>query len=324
MVIITGGAGFIGSVLMRELNNEGIEDILIVDDLGKGEKWRNLVKGKYSDFIHKDLFLDRIKKNNAPKDIEGIVHLGACSSTTENDANYLMENNFHYSQAVCSYAVENGIRFINASSAATYGAGELGFFDNTENLPKLRPLNMYGYSKQLMDLWLIKNGFEKEVASLKFFNVYGPNEYHKGSMQSVALKLFHQIETTGEALLFESNVPDLGHGEQKRDFVYVKDCARLIFWLLYDGKRVGGILNVGTGRGETFNSLAEAVFRVMKREPSIRYIPMPEKIAGKYQNFTQADMNWLDQKECPVSFRGIEAGIEDYIGNYLAKTDIYM
>lgn len=324
MLILTGGSGFIGSVVLRRLNEMGRDDIIIVDDLGKGEKWRNLRKGRFVDFIHKNDFLERVKGGSVPWPVDGVVHLGACSSTTNTDANYLMKNNFHYSRDICRFALEKGARFINASSAATYGAGERGFSDDTESTEALCPLNMYGYSKQLMDLWLLREGLAGKVASLKFFNVYGPNEYHKGEMRSVALKFFEQIRDTGEARLFASDTPGIADGEQKRDFVYVKDCASLVCWLLEAGADVNGILNVGTGRAASFNELALAVFAAMDKPVRIRYVPMPENLAGKYQNFTQADMSWLKKTSGAPQFMDVSSGIFDYARNYLAKNDIYL
>lgn len=324
MYIITGGAGFLGSSLLWELNNQGIEDILIVDNLGRSEKWRNLVKRRYRDYMHRDMFLEKIQKGTLHYDIEGVIHLGACSSTTENNADFLMENNFHYSQAVCRFALDKGARLINASSAATYGAGEHGFSDSCDNIERLRPLNMYGYSKQLFDLWLKRENLLAEVASLKFFNVYGPNEYHKGSMASVAGKLYAEIEKSGTATLFASNSSEYKDGEQKRDFVYVKDCARLMAWLLAEGKNIGGIRNVGSGVARTFNSVAESVFSALAKPIEIIYREMPGQIAHNYQNYTCADMGWLEKTGYPRKFTGLEDGVTDYVRNYLAKSDRYL
>lgn len=323
MYIITGGAGFIGSVLLRQLNKRGLEDIVIVDNLANSEKWRNLVKGRYADYLHRDHFLDLVRRRSLPWGVEAIIHLGACSSTTEKNADFLMENNFHYSRELARHALEKGLRFINASSAATYGGGELGFSDRRELVEKLRPLNMYGYSKQLFDLWLLREGLDKEVASLKFFNVYGPNEYHKGDMQSVVVKLWREVRDTGEATLFASNVAGLGDGEQKRDFVYVQDCAALIDWLLTDGIKTGGIMNVGTGRARAFNELALAVFSAMGKKPAIKYCPMPAQLEGKYQNYTCADMTWLKESGYSRPFFTLEAGVKDYVQNYLMGADAY-
>lgn len=324
MHIITGGAGFIGSALLWQLNRLGIEDILIVDNLGTGEKWRNLVKGRYLDYMHRDKFLEKIKGGLLSSNIESVIHLGACSSTTEVDADFLMENNFHYSCAVCRFALEKGARFINASSAATYGGGENGFHDDDVNIVKLRPLNMYGYSKQLFDLWLLRENILSEVASLKFFNVYGPNEYHKGAMASVASKLFTEIEQTGVATLFASENEKFSDGEQERDFVYVKDCVRLIAWLLAEGQRVNGIRNVGLGKANSFNTVAQAVCKAMNRPVRIAYRPMPASIAANYQYYTCADMGWLAEVAYPYEFTSLESGVEDYVRNYLAKPDRYL
>lgn len=324
MHIITGGAGFLGSALLWRLNTLGIEDVLVVDNLGQSEKWRNLVKARYTDYMHRDAFLEAIGAGKFPFQVDSVTHLGACSSTTETDCDFLMGNNFHYSQAVCRFALERGARFINASSASTYGAGEHGFSDDIAVIPSLRPLNMYGYSKQLFDLWLLREKLDQSVASLKFFNVYGPNEYHKGPMMSVAGKLFGEIGATGKASLFASNRPDLADGDQKRDFVYVKDCVDLMAWLLLDAPLVNGIHNVGTGTAATFVSVARAVFAAMNRPPEIVYRPMPENIAANYQNYTCADMAWLAASGYGGKFMDINDGIDDYVRNYLATSDAYL
>ncbi len=324
MHIITGGAGFLGSALLWRLNQLGIDDILVVDNLGSGEKWRNLVKARYYDYMHRDAFRVRIKQGDLGFRVDAVVHLGACSATTECDADFLMENNFHYTRDVCCFALERGARFITASSAATYGAGENGFDDSECGIAKLRPLNMYGYSKQLFDLWLLREKLLPEVASLKFFNVYGPNEYHKGSMASVACKLFTEIGATGEATLFASNSEAYQDGEQSRDFVYVKDCVNLMAWLLQEGKQVTGVRNVGSGEARSFNSVAHAVFAAMGLPARIKYRPIPESIARNYQNYTCAQMDWLKERGYPDKFTSLEAGIEDYVRNYLAKPDRYL
>ena len=323
MIVVTGGAGFIGSALLWQLNSLGRDDILVVDNLADSSKWQNLVKRKYADYMHRDRFIDLARENALPFDISAIVHLGACSSTTESDADFLMENNFHYSRDLCCFALEKGARFINASSAATYGDGSSGFSDKLEVLPELRPLNMYGYSKQLMDLWLLRENLLESVASLKFFNVYGPNEYHKGAMQSVIAKAFEQIGKTGRLGLFASNDPAIADGCQKRDFVYVKDCVRLIAWLL-DNTQANGILNVGTGMARTFKSLGEAVFAAMGRPCAIDYVPMPAELEDKYQNYTCADIASLVSAGYPHPFTTLEAGVRDYVQNYLSAKDIYL
>jgi len=323
MLVITGGAGFIGSVLVRQLNAAGRDDIIVVDNLASTEKWRNLVKARYADYLQRERFLDLFQRDALPWRVEAVVHLGACSSTTERDADFLMENNFHYSRDLCRFALDRGARFINASSAATYGDGSRGFSDDPAQISQLKPLNMYGYSKQLFDLWFLRHGLETDVVSLKFFNVYGPNEYHKGPMQSVVVKAFRQIGEGGRLRLFKSDVPGLADGEQKRDFVYVKDCAALMLWLL-ETPSVNGIFNVGTGQARSFNDLGRAVFAAMGRPCAIDYVDMPAELHGKYQSYTCADMTRLRATGCPVRFASLEEGVDDYVRCHLAQDDAYV
>ena len=323
MYIITGGAGFIGSAMLWQLNQQGIDDVVLVDHLGTDDKWRNLVKLTYADYIHRERFRDLLQRDALPWKVEAIIHLGACSDTTEADGDFLMENNFQFSRDICRYALDKGARFIQASSAATYGDGSLGFSDDPDLLPKLRPLNLYAYSKHLLDLWLVRHGLDKEVASLKFFNVYGPNEYHKGEMRSVACKAYKQITKHGDLELFRSTSPDISDGEQKRDFVYVKDCTALMSGLL-ENRHVNGIHNVGSGRARSFNDLGRAVFSAMQRSCRITYVDMPRMLHGKYQNFTQADMNWLDKVGCPIKMTSLEDGVTDFVQNYLSQPDPYL
>lgn len=323
MYIITGGAGFIGSAMLWQLNQQGIDDVVLVDHLGTDDKWRNLVKLTYADYIHRERFRDLLQRDALPWKVKAIIHLGACSDTTEADGDFLMENNFQFSRDICRYALDKGARFIQASSAATYGDGSLGFSDDPDLLPKLRPLNLYAYSKHLLDLWLVRHGLDKEVASLKFFNVYGPNEYHKGEMRSVACKAYKQITKHGDLELFRSTSPDISDGEQKRDFVYVKDCTALMSWLL-ENRHVNGIHNVGSGRARSFNDLGRAVFSAMQRSCRITYVDMPRMLHGKYQNFTQADMNWLDKVGCPIKMTSLEDGVTDFVQNYLSQPDPYL
>lgn len=323
MYAITGGAGFIGSALVWELNRQGISDILVVDHLSSSEKWRNLVNRHYADYMSREKFLELLRKRDLPYRLKGIIHLGACSSTVETNCDFLMENNYHYSCEVCKYALDHNIRFISASSAATYGDGSKGFSDNHEGLAWLRPLNMYGYSKHLFDLWLLRNNLAGKVASLKFFNVFGPNEYHKGNMQSVVAKAYDEILRTGKLSLFSSTVEGIDNGEQKRDFIYVKDCTSLIFWLMRH-EDANGILNVGTGKARSFNDLAKSVFKAMDKPCHIEYIPMPESLISKYQNYTCADMHWLREYNCEFRFRSLEEGVDDYVKEYLSQTDRYL
>lgn len=318
MIIITGGAGFIGSAMIWELNQQGIKDIVVVDNLASTNKWRNLVGLSYHRYIHKDQLMDLLKSRYMEGRIEAIVHLGACSSTTETDCDYLMRNNLEYSKALCRFAQDRGARFIYASSAATYGDGSRGFDDSDEAMDGLHPLNMYGYSKHLFDLWLKGDKLLDKVAGLKFFNVFGPNEYHKEDMRSVVCKAFAQIRQTGKLKLFKSYHKEYADGEQRRDFVYIKDCVRVVDWLIKN-RSVGGIFNVGTGQARTWNDLGRAVFAAMGREPQIEYVDMPDALRGKYQYYTCADLTKLNARGCDVGFQSLEDGITDYVQNYLMK-----
>lgn len=316
MIILTGAAGFIGSCFLEKLNEQGIRDVIVVDRLGHGNKWKNLVGKRFHEFIHKEHFRDMLTLNILDYEIEAIVHFGACSATTESDADYLMDNNYTYSVHLAEFARENDIRFIYASSAATYGLGENGYSDNRFNA--LKPLNMYGLSKHLFDQWVIDNKLDKTFTGLKFFNVFGPNEYHKGDMSSMVYKAFNQIKSTGKVKLFKSNHPDYKDGEQMRDFVYVKDCVEVL-WKIFDTPDFSGIYNLGTGLARNWNDLANAVFQAMDKPVNIEYVEMPESLQGQYQNFTQAEMQKLKDK-CPdVKFGTLEDSIEDYVKNYLLK-----
>ncbi|MDD4702293.1 MAG: ADP-glyceromanno-heptose 6-epimerase, partial [Desulfovibrio sp.] len=292
-------------------------------NLAHSDKWRNLVKRRYVDYLHRDRFYDLMQRNALPWKVSAVVHLGACSATTEKNADFLMENNFHYSRDLCRYALDKGARVINASSAATYGDGSLGFSDAEELVPQLRPLNMYGYSKQLFDLWLLREGLQTQVASLKFFNVYGPNEYHKGDMQSVAAKAHRQIRAEGSMSLFKSDRAGMADGEQSRDFVYVKDCTAMMAWLL-ERRDICGIHNVGTGIARSFNDLARAVFAARDLPCRINYVDMPAALHGRYQHFTEADMGWLEQADYPLDFTPLEDGVADYVRGYLEMDDAYL
>jgi len=322
MVIVTGGAGFIGSAVIWMLNSKGIDDILVVDNLGDSLKWKNLVNRRYRDYIHKSDFLESIEKHRFDQS-DTIIHLGACSSTTEIDADYLMENNFHYAVTLATHALAKGVRFINASSAATYGDGSHGFSDDVNTLGDLRPLNMYAYTKHLFDCWSVRNEALPHLASLKFFNVFGPNEYHKGDMSSLVYKGFMQIRTNGCLQLFKSYHPDYPDGGQRRDFIYVKDCADVIGWLV-ENPSANGLYNLGTGRDRSWNDLAAALFRAMDLPVNITYIHMPERIQTAYQNFTCADMFKWHTSGCPVRFTQLEDAVADYVTNYLQQEDPYL
>lgn len=323
MYIVTGGAGFIGSALVWKLNQEGIDDILVVDNLGAGEKWKNLANRSFADYLHKTTFLQLLDRNGLVGDVDAILHMGACSSTTEQDAEYLMENNYRYTQILAEYCLQRHIRFIYASSAATYGDGGLGFDDDPTLMPRLKPLNMYGYSKHLFDLWVQRNNLVGSLVGLKFFNVFGPNEYHKGDMMSVVCKAFAQIQADDRLRLFKSHRADYADGEQKRDFIYVKDCAEVVWWLL-QRPEVNGIFNLGRGQAQSWNELAKAVFAAMERPFAVDYIDMPESIREKYQYFTQANMNRLKALGCPVQSADLAMSVADYVRNYLSQDEPYL
>jgi ADP-L-glycero-D-manno-heptose 6-epimerase len=314
MIILTGGAGFIGSCFLRLLNEKDIHDIIVVDNLGTSTKWKNLVGKKFAKYIHKNNFFNEIS-NVQNLHINAIFHFGACSSTIENDIDYLIENNFEFSVRLAKYAQIKQVPFIYASSAATYGNGELGYSDSV--FDDLKPLNGYGYSKHLFDLWVIKNNLDKQFTGLKFFNVFGPNEYHKNEMTSMIYKSFHQIQDSDKIKLFKSNHPEFGDGEQVRDFIYVKDVINLI-WEMYE-KNIRGIYNIGTGRARSWNDLAKSVFNTLNIKPVIEYFNMPEYLQSQYQNHTQADMSKLASTGINLKFSTLEEGIDDYITNHLLK-----
>ena len=322
MIIVTGGAGLIGSAVVWKLNQAGRDDILVVDNLGVSDKWKNLVKRRYLDYLHKSVFIEKLV-NGQIDQIEAIVHMGACSSTTERDADYLMENNYHYSRRLAQYAIFRNIRFINASSAATYGDGSRGFADDPDGLEALSPLNMYGYSKHLFDLWAQRQQVLDRLVSLKFFNVFGPNEYHKGDMRSVVVKAFEQIREQGTMRLFKSYRQEYPDGGQMRDFVYIKDCAEIICRLI-EKPSVCGLYNVGTGRARTWNDLARAVFSAMDLPPRIAYIDMPEGLRDRYQYFTEAKMDRLADAGGPLAFTSLEEAVADYVRHYLRTPDPYL
>lgn len=314
MIILTGGAGFIGSCFLAHLNAAGRNDVLIVDSLGSGLKWKNLVDRTYIDIVSKEDFRELMAIGGLDE-VEAVVHLGACSATTETDADYLYDNNYQYSVDVAEFAFEHNARFIYASSAATYGAGERGYSDTETSL---RPLNMYGYSKHLFDLWVRSHGMEGACAGLKFFNVFGPNEYHKGSMASLVSKAVPQIQQTGSVSLFRSNDPAFVDGGQMRDFVYVKDVCKVMEALLQQPS-INGIMNLGTGKARTWNDLMKAVFVAMDVEPSITYVDMPEQLSKQYQNYTQADMSTFSRLLPEFRFEELEVTVADYVKGHLLQ-----
>lgn len=323
MILVTGGAGFIGSVIVKELNMLGREDILIVDRLSDSEKWHNLLGLKYQEYIHAGTLFD--DGQDIMSEVDFIFHMGACSATTEKDMDYLMSNNVDYSKALFSYATAAGIPIVYASSAATYGVGELGYSDQHEKIPKYRPLNRYGYSKQLFDEWVLKQ--EEKPAhwfGVKFFNVYGPNEYHKKEMRSLVHKAYGEILEKGQVKLFKSHRPEFKDGEQLRDFVYVKDAARaLINMMNPSSARFSGIYNIGTGQARSFKDLMTATFKAMGRESKIDFIDMPENLRSQYQYYTQADMTKFQQFLPKFKWMSVEEGVSDYVKNHLMSERTY-
>lgn len=320
MIVVTGGAGFIGSAFVAKLNSLGITDIMVVDEATSEPRSKNLANKKFSSFMSKGDFIAAVKSDSLPPDITAIVHLGACSSTTEKNLEYLKENNLEYSKTLAEYCIPRGIRYIYASSAATYGDGDDGYDDDVSKLDNLKPLNPYGDSKHQMDLWAHKNGHLSKIVGLKFFNVYGPNEYYKGHMASVAWKAFNTIKDTGSFSLFKSHRPDYKDGEQKRDFVYVKDCCEIMWWLIQN-PTVNGLFNIGSGRARSWNDLLAAVFTAMGKLIQISYIDMPADLQSQYQYFTEAPMAKLRAAGFIGKLHSLEEGIRDYVQNHLLKTD---
>ncbi|MDZ4781158.1 MAG: ADP-glyceromanno-heptose 6-epimerase [Planctomycetia bacterium] len=323
MIVVTGGAGFIGSALVWKLNQLGRTDLLVVDELGCDEKWQNISALRFADYLHKDEFLRRVEEDRWETRPEAIVHLGACSSTTERDADFLMRNNYRYTRTLAEWCLARDVRFIYASSAATYGDGDRGYSDDDRATPTLLPLNKYGYSKQLFDLWALRNGAFDKIVGLKFFNVFGPNEYLKADMASVVFKAFHQIRAQGVVRLFKSERPDYPDGGQQRDFIYVKSCVDAIAWLI-EHRQVGGLFNLGAGVARTWNDLVRAVFAAMELPARIEYIDLPEALRGRYQYFTQAEMGKLRATGCPVDFPSLEDSVRDYVREHLQRPRPYL
>jgi len=339
MIVITGAAGFIGSVVAAELNQKGYNDLILVDDFSKKEKERNYIDLKYKSLVDRNVFFDWFKANH--EEVTFVVHLGARTDTTEFDWNVFQKLNVDYTETMFSLCAEYQIPLVYASSAATYGNGELGYDDSHEVVEKLQPLNPYGRSKNEVDKWILKQ--EKQPpfwAGLKFFNVYGPNEYHKGRMASVIFHSFNQINTTGKVKLFRSHRPDFKDGQQLRDFIYVKDIASVICFMISQQTTVNrqqtssteahssqltahnlksGIYNLGTGKARSFYDLAANTFKAMGKDVNIEFIDIPEDIRDKYQYFTEANMNKLREAGYDKEFTSLEDGVADYVKNYLMR-----
>jgi ADP-L-glycero-D-manno-heptose 6-epimerase len=319
MYIVTGAAGLIGSGVVWGLNNSGTEDILLVDHLGNSEKWKNLRALKYADYIEKDDFREQLAAGAfASRRIEGIIHMGACSATTEKDASYLADNNFTYAKELAAFAVNNNIRFIYASSCATYGDGAQGYHDNENELDSLRPMNMYGYSKHMFDLWAKRQRLLSKITGLKFSNVFGSNELHKGEMRSVVCRAFEQISADGRMKLFKSCRHEFKDGEQQRDFLYVKDAVSMILFLMNHPQGYG-IFNIGSGKAETWNSLAESAFEALGKPVDIEYVEMPGHLRGRYQYYTKAEMGKLRALGYRQETTPLKEAVKDYICNYRLK-----
>ena len=315
MIIITGAAGFIGSCLVQKLNDEGYNDLVLVDDFSNEIKNKNFEGKRYSKQVNRDVFAEWLRENHLH--VQFVFHIGARTDTTEMDRELFNRLNLDYTKSVWSICTEFGIPMVYASSAATYGLGELGYDDDESRIPMLKPLNPYGDSKNDFDIWALKQ--EKKPyfwAGLKFFNVYGPNEYHKGRMASVIFHTFNQIRETGSMKLFQSHNPDFKDGEQMRDFVYIKDVVNVLYFLMHHRKD-SGIYNLGTGKARTFLDLAKGTFKALDKEPAISYVPTPEDIREKYQYFTEANMAKLRSIGYSQDFYNLEDGIEDYVENYL-------
>ena len=314
-ILVTGGAGFIGSALVWELNRRGLTDILVTDILGRDEKWKNLVPLQFADYLEADELLKRL---DTLDDVRVILHLGACSSTTETDASYLIRNNFEYTKTLCRFALAGDRRFLYASSAATYGeaAAEI---PETVSLSTLRPLNMYGYSKHLFDSWAQHAGILDRITGLKYFNVFGPNEYHKGDMRSVVHKAFGQIAGGGSVKLFKSYRPEYPDGGQCRDFLYVKDAVAATLFLAAHITG-GGLFNIGSGEPNTWRTLANSIFAALGLTPEIEFIDMPEYLRPKYQYFTRAKIDKLRSAGFTQNFTPLPQAVADYVTNYLVPS----
>jgi ADP-L-glycero-D-manno-heptose 6-epimerase len=318
-ILVTGGAGFIGSALVWALNQRGHHDIVITDLLGSDEKWRNLVPLKFADYIEAPAFRQGLAADaNAFGRFSAVFHLGACSATTERNASYLAENNFGFTKELAAWALARDARFIYASSAATYGDGAAGMDDTDEDLSRLRPLNMYGYSKHLFDQYAQRAGILHRMVGVKYFNVFGPNEDHKGDMRSLVNKAYQQILDTGRVQLFRSHRPEFKDGEQKRDFLYVKDAVAMTLHFAEHATAAGGLYNLGSGEANTWLTLTRAIFAALGREPQIDFIDMPEVLRGKYQYFTQADIGKLRATGYDRPMTPLAEAVRDYVQEYLA------
>lgn len=319
-VLVTGGAGFIGSALVWDLNRRGCDRIVIADFLEMSEKWRNLAPLSFEDYLEADDLLPRLESKSLGR-FDLVLHMGACSSTAERNAAYLARNNYEFTKNLASAALASNARFVYASSAATYGDGAAGMSDDSSlpYLHALRPLNMYGYSKQMFDVYAAQRGILDKVVGVKFFNIFGPNENHKGDMRSLVNKAYDQVLETGEIRLFRSYRDDFADGEQKRDFLYVKDAVAMTLHLAA-ADDTGGLFNVGSGEASTWLALTSAVFGALGRTPNIRFIDMPDDLRDKYQYFTQANIGRLRARGYAAPVTSLADAVGDYIRNYLVPS----
>ena len=313
-ILVTGGAGFIGSALINALNERGIEDIIVADQLGQDDKWKNLVPLRFVDYLESDHLLSSLDSGRLGH-VSTVYHLGAQSATTERDCRYLIQNNYEYTRTLAEWALQRNARFVYASSAATYGDGEQGMSDSSD-ISALRPLNMYGYSKHLFDLHARSQGWHDRIVGLKYFNVFGPNECHKGDMRSVVHKSFEQIQTDGRVRLFKSHHPDYRDGEQQRDFLYVKDAAAMTIHLA-ESASASGLYNLGAGLAKTWLDLVTPVFEALQLPAEIEFIDMPEALRNKYQYYTCADVTRLRNAGWKQNCWDLRAAVIDYVRNYL-------
>lgn len=317
-ILVTGGAGFIGSALVWALNQRGLTDIVVTDLLGTDEKWKNLVPLKFADYVEAGDFRARLAADaKAFGRFSCAFHLGANSSTTEKNAAHLIDNNYAYTKELAAWALAHDTRFVYASSAATYGDGAHGMDDKSDDLAALRPLNMYGYSKHLFDLHAQQQGWLKRIVGVKYFNVFGPNEDHKGDMRSLVHKAFGQISGTGKLKLFKSHRPEFKDGEQQRDFLYVKDAVEMTLHFAEKAPTAAGLYNLGSGEANTWLALARAIFAAMGKDPQIEFIDLPEELRGKYQYFTQADTAKLRAAGYARPGTPLADAVRDYVQNYL-------
>ena len=314
-VLVTGGAGFIGSALVWALNRRGCDNIVIVDELECSEKWRHLGPLRFFDYLEAGDLLPALGSHALGK-FRLIVHLGACSSTTERNAGYLVKNNFEFTKRLATWGLESGARFVYASSAATYGDGSMGMSDGEPRPERLRPLNGYGFSKHLFDRYAGHHGLLDRIVGLKYFNVFGPNEDHKGEMRSVVHKAFVQVQQTGRIQLFKSYRSDYRDGEQRRDFLYVKDAVAMTLHLATSEKATG-LFNIGSGEAHTWLDLSSAVFQALGREPQVEFIEMPEDLRARYQYFTKADIGKLRAAGYSEPITPLAEAVKDYVVNYL-------